>query len=1386
MNRIILFLLLLVSIHSLRAQSLSLFSIDAASFPVMKVKLYAFDASGKQQRPAINELTLTEDGTPRTITAVTCPPVLPPKALSSVLVFDLSVSMGYGSNPTNLDIAKAAANAWITSLPLGASECAVTSFNNYNYLNQDFTTDRTKLLNAVSALTPSGGTDYDKALVSPQAGGLLISSKGKHQRVIVLLTDGQGAGNESAIVAEARRQNCSIYCITVGMPAPPILKNIAAQTGGLYVENVNSVQDAESIYRRILDIAQNGTPCEVSWTSTAPCSPDTRIVEVTWRATTAQAGYIPPASAVTSLLVSPSFVSFGAQKPATAVNRTITLLARNADYVVTAIRRGVGSPDFSVVNTTFPLTIPKNTTKTITLRFLPTDSVMKYASFEIESNSCSAFLSARGGFKEFPLVQTLRLLKPNGGEVYTVGSDTMITWAGVAQTESVGLDYSIDTGRTWTPITQNASRLQYRWQNIPNTPSTQCKVRVRQRWASGGEPGQRQFSLAEHTSDVYSVAWSPDGSKLITVSDDNTAIIWDPSFGTKLVTLTGHGGPIRAAVWSPDGTKIVTAGDDRTAIVWNAVTGVKLLTLSGHTNTIWDVSWSPDGKSIATASKDMTAIAWNATTGSKLFTMGSHSKDVIMARWSPDGSKIATAGFDTKAFVWEVATGVQLTALVDHTGELTTISWSPDGSMIATAGRDATLVIWDTASALIKLKFFGQRDVIKSVNWSPDGTKIAAGGYDKQVIVYDITTGQQLLTLIGHSDYVHSVTWSPDGTKIASTGFDNTTIIWDAVTGERLYTLVGQTSWVYEAVWSPDGTRVATASKDHTAALWFVDNIPVQIDTSDAVFTIVVPKVSSQNIDVRQCLVGSSKDSSVASFITNPGPFPCRIDSIYFTGPDASSFGLVSGVPVYTLAPNTPTVTEFRFMPRRRGIHSATIRIVTQAETIQKTIVGEGVIPSVDVLGTVINFGKILVNTTKDSLRAATIKNSGQVPLTITSMRQAGPNTTDFSTGSGSTSFTLNPGDTAFVDIQFHPKEIGRSNGSLAFEFDGPGSPAIVQLFGEAINQSSLAAPADILFDTSCIQQTKTMNATISNDGSDTLQLLRAEWVTNTGNSFSIPFVFRELLPDSSSRIPLDFLPATMGVYSGEVRWVADKDTAYTTVSGIGVKCINTADTILSVVVAKDIVANAGEEVAVRVLLEKQAKMYLPDAPTTWKARLHYNRSILHQLSGLPCRGTDDSCSMEFTGIYNPSNDTLVSIPCILTLGATDHSSIIIDEFRWTDGWVTTNIQTQNGDVRLANICEDGGVRLFIPAKNSTSLSTRPNPAQDNLQIHYGLREPLTVTLELLTMTGQVVQTILNNQSQAGGQYTLTSDLSVLGNGVYMLRMRTNKEMLTTRVDVVK
>ncbi|PKL86662.1 MAG: hypothetical protein CVV22_00805 [Ignavibacteriae bacterium HGW-Ignavibacteriae-1] len=222
-----------------------------------------------------------------------------------------------------------------------------------------------------------------------------------------------------------------------------------------------------------------------------------------------------------------------------------------------------------------------------------------------------------------------------------------------------------------------------------------------------------------------------------------------------------------------------------------------------------------------------------------------------------------------------------------------------------------------------------------------------------------------------------------------------------------------------------------------------------QSDESDAVWSIVAPYATAQNIDMEKVIVSNSKDSVVSDFIQNPGKYPCRIDSIYIQGADASAFSLVGGFPVYTIEPSDSYFGEFRFIPNRVGIHRAEIVIVTQAETIVQNIIGEGVEPKLEIVNSIMDFGTIQVGDFIDSLQAVTVKNIGNAPLEILDTKHNYPNVVDFSTLSGGGNFILQPGQEAMMDLRFTANSPGRTSGTLEFHYDGVGSPAVVQLFGE-------------------------------------------------------------------------------------------------------------------------------------------------------------------------------------------------------------------------------------------------------------------------------------------------------------------------------------------------
>jgi hypothetical protein len=161
--------------------------------------------------------------------------------------------------------------------------------------------------------------------------------------------------------------------------------------------------------------------------------------------------------------------------------------------------------------------------------------------------------------------------------------------------------------------------------------------------------------LEGHSGSLRSAAFSPDGQRIVTASDDNTARIWDAATGNEIAPLEGHSGSLRSAEFSPDGQRIVTASYDNTARIWDAATGKQIAPLEGHTDIVLSAAFSPDGQRIVTAFSDNTARIWDAATGKQIAPLEGHTGSVESAAFSPDGQRIVTASYDNTARIWDVS-----------------------------------------------------------------------------------------------------------------------------------------------------------------------------------------------------------------------------------------------------------------------------------------------------------------------------------------------------------------------------------------------------------------------------------------------------------------------------------------------------------------------------------------------------------------------------------------------------------------------------------------------------------------------------------------------------------------------------------------------------------
>jgi eukaryotic-like serine/threonine-protein kinase len=252
------------------------------------------------------------------------------------------------------------------------------------------------------------------------------------------------------------------------------------------------------------------------------------------------------------------------------------------------------------------------------------------------------------------------------------------------------------------------------------------------------------LTLKGHAGGVISAGFSPNGSRVVTASGDNTAKVWDARSGALVLTLTGHapgdfGAGILSASFSPDGSRIVTGGADATAKVWDARTGAEILTLRGHTESVFSARFSPDGEHIVTASHDKTAKVWDARSGALVLTLTGHTGWISSASFSPDGARIVTASYDQTAKVWDARSGALVLTLNRHTSWITSASFSPDGARIVTSSGDNTAKLWDARSGALVLTLKGHTRGVTCVSFSPDGSRIVTGCVDATANVWDTT-----------------------------------------------------------------------------------------------------------------------------------------------------------------------------------------------------------------------------------------------------------------------------------------------------------------------------------------------------------------------------------------------------------------------------------------------------------------------------------------------------------------------------------------------------------------------------------------------------------------------------------------------------------------------
>ncbi|MGD1906314.1 MAG: AAA-like domain-containing protein [Leptolyngbyaceae cyanobacterium] len=323
-------------------------------------------------------------------------------------------------------------------------------------------------------------------------------------------------------------------------------------------------------------------------------------------------------------------------------------------------------------------------------------------------------------------------------------------------------------------------------------------------------------TLSGHQSVIWQVAVSPADQTIASASLDNTAKVW-ASDGQLLSTLPAarDGGSLWSLAFSPTGNLVATGGDDAVVQLWQP-DGTLSQTLAGHTKRVTRIAFSADGTAIAAAGLDKTLRIWGQD--GTPWRILEASRDLRHLSWSPtDPNAMVTAGTGTTVQLRQWETPLLKTIFLDD--DVWDIAISPDGNYIL-SGDSPTVHVWDQ-DRTITATLTADQNTLFGFDFSPDGQLIATVGARGTVKLWT-QTGQFLRDLQGHTFQTWDAAFSPDSQQVAAGAEDGTIRIW-TVAGKRLHTLEGHQGPVHRVAFSPDGQKLASSGADGTVRIWRTD-----------------------------------------------------------------------------------------------------------------------------------------------------------------------------------------------------------------------------------------------------------------------------------------------------------------------------------------------------------------------------------------------------------------------------------------------------------------------------------------------------------------------------------------------------------------------------------
>ena len=276
-----------------------------------------------------------------------------------------------------------------------------------------------------------------------------------------------------------------------------------------------------------------------------------------------------------------------------------------------------------------------------------------------------------------------------------------------------------------------------------------------------------------HTAPAKELAYSPDGTRVASGSGwpdgDRTARVWDAATGEELKKFA-HPAPVWSVAWSPNGKKLLTGAKDGVARLWNSDSG-EVVREYGGAEVLLDVAFSPDGEHVVGCdSIGRVVLVWETESGERLHTLkqGDGKQQLLRTAVTPDGKSVLAVNRGGQVLVWDLKTGEFERALPERTpghrasAGLTVV---PGTNLVLAGAHDGVVHVWDLKTGE-EVRTVATDLTIQDIEVSPDGrlALVAGGGGQpgqRALAAFDMETGEIRLTRSFDSGFLWDVAFAP-------------------------------------------------------------------------------------------------------------------------------------------------------------------------------------------------------------------------------------------------------------------------------------------------------------------------------------------------------------------------------------------------------------------------------------------------------------------------------------------------------------------------------------------------------------------------------------------------------------------------------------------------